>query len=104
MIGVTIPSRRAHSCALNVVGTPSATMFIEATIAKAAAIKIIPMIGSLGCPYTCSFCIDAAVDYQPLDRDQIRDDLRFLLDRRCYGHWHPSPSGFYSFSSHTLTR
>src|SRR2546427_5723757 len=55
--------------------------FIEPTIAKAAAIKIVPMIGSLGCPYTCSFCIDAAVDYQPLDRDQIRDDLRFLLGK-----------------------
>ena len=27
--------------------------FIEPTIAKASAIKIIPMIGSLGCPYTC---------------------------------------------------
>ena len=53
--------------------------FIEPTIAKASAIKIIPMIGSLGCPYTCSFCIDAAVEYQPLDRDQIRDDLKFLL-------------------------
>jgi hypothetical protein len=53
--------------------------FIEATIAKASVIKIIPMIGSLGCPYTCSFCIDAAVDYQPLDTCQIRDDLRFLL-------------------------
>jgi len=55
--------------------------FIEATIAKAAVIKIIPMIGSLGCPYTCSFCIDATVDYQPLDTCQIRDDLRFLLGK-----------------------
>ncbi len=55
--------------------------FIEPTIAKASAIKIIPMIGSLGCPYTCSFCIDAAVEYQPLDRDQIRDDLKFLLGK-----------------------
>jgi hypothetical protein len=55
--------------------------FIEATIAKASAIKIVPMIGSLGCPYTCSFCIDAAVDYQPLDTGQIRDDLRFLLGK-----------------------
>jgi hypothetical protein len=55
--------------------------FIAPTIAKASAIKIIPMIGSLGCPYTCSFCIDATVDYQPLDRDQIRDDLKFLLGK-----------------------
>jgi len=55
--------------------------FIEATVAKASAIKIIPMIASLGCPYTCSFCIDAAVEYQPLDRGEIRDDLRFLLGK-----------------------
>jgi hypothetical protein len=53
--------------------------FIAPTIAKAPAVKIIPMIGSLGCPYTCSFCIDATVDYQPLCNDQIREDLRFLL-------------------------
>ena len=53
--------------------------FIEPTIAKAPAVKIVPMIGSLGCPYTCSFCIDSEVDYQPLARDQIQEDLRFLL-------------------------
>jgi hypothetical protein len=55
--------------------------FIEPTIAKAPAVKIVPMIGSLGCPYTCSFCIDAEVDYQPLSHDQIQEDLRFLLTR-----------------------
>jgi hypothetical protein len=55
--------------------------FIEPTIAKAPALKIIPMIGSLGCPYSCSFCIDATVDYQPLCHDQIREDLRFLLGK-----------------------
>lgn len=53
--------------------------FIEPTIAKAPAVKIVPMIGSLGCPYTCSFCIDSEVPYEPLDRDQIQEDLRFLL-------------------------
>ena len=52
--------------------------FIEPTLEKAPAFKIVPMIGSLGCPYTCPFCIDSTVDYQPLGFDQIRDDLRFL--------------------------
>jgi hypothetical protein len=42
-------------------------------------IKGIPMLGSLGCPYTCSFCVDAVVDYQPLDLEEIKADLRFLL-------------------------
>ena len=55
--------------------------FIEPTIAKAPAIKIVPMLASLGCPYTCSFCIDAAVEYQPLEREVIGDDLRFLLGK-----------------------
>ena len=55
--------------------------FIEPIIAKAPALKIVPMIGSLGCPYTCSFCIDSVVEYQPLGFDQIRDDLRFLLTK-----------------------
>lgn len=39
------------------------------------------MISSLGCPYTCSFCVDSTVDFQPLDAHQVRDDLRFLLTR-----------------------
>jgi len=55
--------------------------FTEATLAKAPTIKIVPMIGSLGCPYTCSFCIDSTVDYQPLGFDDLRDDLAFLLTK-----------------------
>jgi hypothetical protein len=39
------------------------------------------MIGSLGCPYTCSFCIDAVVPYQMLDLDIMKDDLSFLLKK-----------------------
>ncbi|MCI0692658.1 radical SAM protein [candidate division KSB1 bacterium] len=55
--------------------------FIEPTLRKAPLIKIVPMLGSLGCPYTCSFCIDATVPYQPLDFEQMRGDLRFLLQK-----------------------
>ena len=53
--------------------------FIEQTLRKAPLIKIVPMIGSMGCPYTCSFCIDSVVPYQLLDLDEIKEDLRFLL-------------------------
>jgi hypothetical protein len=44
--------------------------FIEAALKKAPVLKIVPMIGSLGCPYTCSFCIDVTVPHQPLDLDE----------------------------------
>ena len=64
---------------LQLPGIKERWKFIAPTIAKAPTVKIVPMIGSLGCPYTCSFCIDANVDYQPLAHDQIQEDLRFLL-------------------------
>ena len=55
--------------------------FIEPTISKAPFIKMVPMLGSMGCPYTCSFCIDSVVPYQPLDFNVIKEDLRFLLTK-----------------------
>jgi hypothetical protein len=55
--------------------------FIEPTVKKAPLIKMVPMLGSLGCPYTCSFCIDSVVPYQPLDFDVMKNDLRFLLTK-----------------------
>jgi len=64
--------------------------FIEAVLKKAPVLKIVPLLGSLGCPYTCSFCIDSTVPYQPLDFNVLKDDLRFLLTK--YRHpivvWH----------------
>ncbi len=54
---------------------------IESTLRKAPFIKMVPMLGSTGCPYTCSFCIDSTVPYQPLDFSVMKDDLRFLLTK-----------------------
>lgn len=65
--------------------------YIEATLDKTAtSLKIVPMLGSLGCPYSCPFCIDSVVDYQPLAYEPMKKDLRFLLtkfDRPRVG-WH----------------
>ena len=55
--------------------------FIELTHRKAPWFKTVPMLGSMGCPYTCSFCIDSVIPYQPLDFDYIKSDLRFLLGK-----------------------
>src|SRR5262249_35487904 len=55
--------------------------FISQTLKKAPTVKFVPMIGSLGCPYTCSFCIDSTVDYQPLSFPGIQSDLKFLLTK-----------------------
>ena len=64
--------------------------YIEPMLEAAPLLKIVPAIGSIGCPYTCSFCIDATVDYQPLSFDQIRSDLKFLMGkvRRPIVGWH----------------
>lgn len=52
--------------------------FAKKNLDKTLLIQVVPTIGSLGCPYTCSFCIDSRIDYQPLSYDQIREDLVFL--------------------------
>ncbi len=64
--------------------------FIQQILRQAPLLKIVPMIGSLGCPYTCNFCIDSVVPYQPLDLEIIKEDLRFLRGkfRRPKVAWH----------------
>jgi hypothetical protein len=64
--------------------------FVEQTLRKAPFVQIVPLIGSLGCPYSCGFCIDSSVPYQPLDFGMIKEDLRFLLRKfdRPHVAWH----------------
>jgi hypothetical protein len=66
---------------VNLPGVKERWKFIEPTLSKAPFIKMVPMIGSMGCPYTCSFCIDSVVPYQSLDFEIIKEDLRFLLTK-----------------------
>ena len=77
-IGVPMAARKQPGA---LPGVRERWKFIEPTLKKAPFIKMVPMIGSLGCPYTCSFCIDSVIPYQPLDVDVIKEDLRFLLQR-----------------------
>jgi len=60
---------------------PERWEYVQQTLRKAPTIKIVPMLGSLGCPYTCAFCIDSTVDYQPLGFQRLTEDLRFLLSK-----------------------
>lgn len=64
--------------------------FIEPILRKAPFLKTVPMLGSMGCPYTCAFCIDASIPYRPFDFDIIKEDLRFLLNqfKRPLVGWH----------------
>ena len=66
---------------LSLPGVKERWKFIEPTLKKAPLIKMVPMLGSMGCPYTCSFCIDSTVNYQPLDFNVIKEDLSFLLTK-----------------------
>ncbi|MEE9247925.1 MAG: radical SAM protein [Dehalococcoidia bacterium] len=39
----------------------------------------IPMLTSIGCPYTCNFCVDWSNPYVLLPLDRLEADLRFIL-------------------------
>jgi hypothetical protein len=52
--------------------------FIEQTLRKVPFVKVVQMLGSTGCPYSCDFCIDSVQTYQPFAFDIITRDLQFL--------------------------
>jgi hypothetical protein len=77
-MGVQLAAKRQPA---TLPGVRQRWRFIEPTLRKAPLIKIVPMLASLGCPYTCSFCIDAEVPYQALDFDVVKEDLQFLVQK-----------------------
>jgi hypothetical protein len=77
-VGVCLSAKRQPKA---LPGVRERWQFIEPTLKKTPFLKMVPMLGSLGCPYTCSFCIDADIPYQPMDVDVLGEDLTFLLKR-----------------------
>jgi len=58
-----MPEIRASAFFFNRVGSP---------------LTIVPMLASVGCPYSCNFCIDFDNPYRALPRDRLAADLRYL--------------------------
>jgi hypothetical protein len=77
-LGVRISAAKQPS---SLPGVRDRWEFIESTLRKAPLIEIVPMLASVGCPYTCSFCIDSGVPYQLFETDVMKHDLRFLLTK-----------------------
>ncbi|HEU0299579.1 MAG TPA: radical SAM protein [Longimicrobium sp.] len=65
--------------------------FLKPSMDEASILKLVPLLGSLGCPYKCSFCIDAVTPYQPLEYEGLKDDLVFFQELNLRGGiavWH----------------
>ena len=85
------PERHDRAVVLNAPAQPAAlpsveqrVRFVDGNLAKNRArrwVRTVPMLGSVGCPYTCHFCVDAPIPYQTLPYAQLVEDLRFTQRR-----------------------
>lgn len=49
--------------------------FVRVALAEARLVRVVPLLASFGCPYTCNFCSDAAVPFRPRGLDAVTDDV-----------------------------
>jgi hypothetical protein len=43
-----------------------------------AVFRVVPLLSSMGCPYSCDFCSDASNDYRALPATNLAEDLRYV--------------------------
>jgi len=43
--------------------------------------SMVPLLSSVGCPYSCDFCVDWCNDYKLLSTDRLEADLTFMSSR-----------------------
>jgi hypothetical protein len=71
----------ALSQPLSIPGVRERWEFIEQVHKSPSIFKAVAMIGSIGCPYHCDFCIDADIPYRAFDMGEIKEDLQFLIKK-----------------------
>lgn len=55
--------------------------FLDTALAKARFLRVVPLLSSIGCPFTCDFCSDARTEYSPFADGDVEEDVAFALDR-----------------------
>ncbi|GMR23049.1 MAG: hypothetical protein BMS9Abin37_1443 [Acidobacteriota bacterium] len=83
--GATVSSGRPLNSLNTLPGWPSVEQRMPELLAsslhgKRAVWKAVPILSSVGCPYSCDFCVDWNQPYARVPREHLENDLRYLAD------------------------
>ncbi len=77
--GVVLSARQAPA---HLPSVAERAPFIDQCISQGTRLlRVVPMLGSTGCPYTCSFCVDASAPWSAFATQPLTEDLR-EIERR----------------------
>ena len=61
----------------NLPGVRERWKYLNQILKHSPWLKAVPVLGSFGCPYQCSFCVDSVVPYQPVEFEALKEDYVF---------------------------